>query len=82
MAKTVHTGTKISMDGVFMKKITKLILTCLLLVTAFWLGTVASDKAILSQDLIRLHVVADSDSAEDQQIKLKDRKSTRLNSSH
>lgn len=54
-----------------MKKIAKFILTCLLVATAFWLGTVASDKAVLSQDLIRLHVVADSDSAEDQQIKLK-----------
>ena len=59
------------MDGVFMKKIAKFILTCLLLAMAFWLGTIASDKTVLSQDLIRLHVVADSDSAEDQQIKLK-----------
>ncbi len=54
-----------------MKKIAKFILTCLLLAVAFWLGTIASDKAVLSQDLIRLHVVADSDSPEDQQIKLK-----------
>lgn len=53
-----------------MKKIAKLIVTCLLLAAAFYLGTVASDKAVLSQDLIRLHVVADSDSPEDQQIKL------------
>ena len=53
-----------------MKKIAKFILVNLLLVAAFWLGTVASDKAVLSQDLIRLHVVANSDSPEDQQIKL------------
>ncbi len=53
-----------------MKKIAKFIIGGLLLTAAFWLGTVASDKAVLSQDLIRLHVVADSDSPEDQQIKL------------
>ena len=53
-----------------MKKIAKLIVAGLLLTAAFWLGTVASDKAVLSQDLIRLHVVANSDSPEDQQIKL------------
>ena len=53
-----------------MKKIAKLVVFGLLLSAAFWLGTVASDKAVLSQDLIRLHVVADSDSAEDQRIKL------------
>ena len=53
-----------------MKKIAKLIVAGLLLTAAFWLGTVASDKAVLSQDLIRLHVVANSDSQEDQQIKL------------
>ena len=53
-----------------MKKIAKLVVSGLLLSAAFWLGTVVSDKAVLSQDLIRLHVVADSDSAEDQRIKL------------
>jgi stage II sporulation protein R len=54
-----------------MKKIAKFILSCLLLALAFWLGTVASDKAMLTNHLIRLHVVADSDSPEDQRIKLK-----------
>ena len=44
--------------------------TLLLLTAAFYLGTVASDRQVLSEKLIRLHVVADSDSAEDQQIKL------------
>ena len=53
-----------------MRKIAKIIAAALLLVTAFWLGTICADKATLSQDLIRLHVVADSDSPEDQQIKL------------
>ena len=54
-----------------MKKIAKLIAFGLLLTGAFWLGTVSSDKAVLSEDLIRFHVVADSDSQEDQVIKLK-----------
>lgn len=53
-----------------MKKIAKFIVATLLLVSVFWLGTVWEDKITLSQDLIRLHVVADSDSPEDQQIKL------------
>ncbi len=52
-----------------MRKIAKLISTLLLLVAAFYLGTVASDRQALSENLIRLHVVADSDSAEDQAIK-------------
>ena len=54
-----------------MRKIAKLISTLLLLAVAFYLGTVASDREVLSENLIRLHVVADSDSAEDQQIKLR-----------
>lgn len=58
------------MDGVFMRKIAKLISTLLLLAFAFWIGTVVSDKEKLQEDLIRLHVVANSDSAQDQQVKL------------
>ena len=58
------------MDGVFMSKITKLVGTLLLLITVFWLGGIAKDKQMLSKNLIRLHVVADSDSAEDQAVKL------------
>ena len=53
-----------------MRKLAKLISTLLLLAAAFYLGTVASDRQALSQNLIRLHVVADSNSAEDQAIKL------------
>lgn len=59
------------MDGVFMRKILKLTSTLLLLSATFWLGTVASDKEKLQEDLIRLHVVANSDSAHDQQVKLR-----------
>ena len=53
-----------------MRKIAKLIGTLLLIATAFYLGGIAQDKQMLSDNLIRLHVVADSDSAEDQRIKL------------
>ena len=53
-----------------MRKIVKLVSTLLLIAAAFYLGTVYSDKRVLSENLIRLHVVADSDSAEDQAIKL------------
>lgn len=53
-----------------MRKIAKLISTLLLLAFAFWIGTVVSDKEKLQEDLIRLHVVANSDSAQDQQVKL------------
>ncbi len=58
------------MGGVFMKKIVKWIGALLLLSAVFGLGTIVSDKQVLSENLIRLHVVADSDSAEDQKIKL------------
>ncbi len=54
-----------------MKKLVKGIAICLLLTAVFWLGGVANDKEKLRNDLIRLHVVADSDSAHDQSIKLK-----------
>ena len=54
-----------------MKKIVKFVCFLLLLAVAFWLGSVASDKAVLTDSVIRLHVVADSDSAEDQAVKLK-----------
>ena len=70
MTIPVHTGNTSSMDGVFMKKFLKVIVAILMLASAFWLGMVAKDKQILTQNLIRLHVVADSDSIEDQNIKL------------
>lgn len=54
-----------------MKKIAKFVAALLLIAGAFWLGTVASDKQVLSENVIRLHVVADSDSYEDQAVKLK-----------
>lgn len=54
-----------------MKKIAKFITVLLLVAAAFWLGTVVSDKQVLTENVMRLHVVADSDSYEDQAIKLK-----------
>lgn len=54
-----------------MKKFIKFIAILLLLALAFWLGTVATDKARLSDSVLRLHVVAASDSEEDQALKLK-----------
>ena len=53
-----------------MKKLFKFVCFVLLLAVAFYLGTVMSDKAALAKNVIRLHVVADSDSVEDQAVKL------------
>lgn len=43
---------------------------CALAVSFFWLGGVMADRELLNRELIRFHVVANSDSPEDQQIKL------------
>lgn len=53
-----------------MKKIAKLLLVLMLVFGLTWCGTVIADRKTLSEDLIRLHVVAASDTQEDQQIKL------------
>lgn len=58
------------MDGVFMRKLMARIGICLLLAAFFWCGTLISDRQRLRQELIRLHVVANSDSQEDQVRKL------------
>ena len=58
------------MDGVFMKKIIKLIIFLLLISTVLEIGGLWQDKQNLKENLVRLHVVANSDSAEDQQVKL------------
>ena len=54
-----------------MKTILKIVAICGLLVGLFWFGSVLSDRKTLSEDIIRLHVVANSDSEEDQAVKLK-----------
>ncbi len=43
---------------------------CVLLTASVWAGNLLADRAILSKELIRLHVVANSDSPEDQSVKL------------
>lgn len=59
------------MDGVFMKRMIKCVGICLLLAVLFWCGTLLSDRQRLHQELIRLHVVANSDSPVDQARKLR-----------
>ena len=53
-----------------MKKLIRRVLLCVLAVSFFWLGGVMADRELLNRELIRFHVVANSDSTEDQQIKL------------
>lgn len=58
------------MDGVFMVKFLKRVSILALLVALVWCGMLLADRQKLHEELIRLHVVADSDLEEDQQIKL------------
>lgn len=48
----------------------KRICLCLVLAAAVWIAVLLSDRATLREELIRFHVVANSDSVEDQSIKL------------
>ncbi len=57
------------MDGVFMKKMIKIITILLITVFALELWSLWQDKKALREDLLRLHVVANSDSQQDQEIK-------------
>ena len=59
------------MDGVFMKKFVVRLGFCLILAAVFWCGTLISDAQRLREELIRLHVVANSDSLADQALKLR-----------
>ena len=54
------------MGGVFMKKAIKRVIICFVLACLVWCGTLISDRQRLNRELIRLHVVANSDSREDQ----------------
>jgi hypothetical protein len=56
------------MDGVFMLKIIKIGLILLLAGALIYLGTVISDKKQLSDGVLRLHVIANSDSQADQSV--------------
>lgn len=54
-----------------MRKRIKRIGFCALFAAAVWLGALLADRQMLSRELIRLHVVAASDSREDQAVKLR-----------
>lgn len=53
-----------------MKKLIKCVFACALLAAFVWCGTIIADRQRLNEELIRLHVVANSDSVEDQELKL------------
>lgn len=53
-----------------MRKVWRRIVLCLVLTFSFWFGALLADRQQLREELIRFHVVANSDSVEDQQIKL------------
>ena len=53
-----------------MRKLGKRLTACFLVAVCVWGFALVSDRRKLNQELIRLHVVANSDSPEDQQIKL------------
>ena len=46
------------------------VLFCFILCAAFWMMDILSDQQFLSHEVIRMHVVANSDSEKDQSIKL------------
>jgi len=54
-----------------MKKLMRRLCICMLVALFFWCGTLLSDRQRLRQELIRLHVVANSDSEQDQYLKLR-----------
>lgn len=54
-----------------MKKLLKRVFLCFLAVCVVYLGALLGDKEKLKNELVRLHVVAASDSAEDQALKLR-----------
>lgn len=70
MTNSVHTGIKTSMDGVIMRKMLKFLFVCILIAGLIWGCSVFNDRSMLRENLIRLHVIADSDSQEDQRLKL------------
>ena len=58
------------MDGVFMKKIIRFSICILLAIMTIYLADVLQDKQVLQENIIRLHVVANSDIPADQTVKL------------
>ena len=58
------------MDGVFMYKLMKRLLVCVILTAICWTVVLVRDRRLLNENLIRFHVVANSDTDADQRIKL------------
>lgn len=58
------------MDGDFMRKFCIFTSACVLVAGLLWLGSVERDRRYLKENVIRLHVVAHSDSPQDQAVKL------------
>ena len=54
-----------------MEKKARCLVFCLLLAVSVWTLGLLRDRQYLNQELIRLHVVANSDSEDDQNIKLR-----------
>ena len=54
-----------------MRKMIKRVMLCLAIVLSGWCGSVIADRNSLRESIIRMHVVANSDSMEDQSVKLK-----------
>ena len=54
-----------------MRKLCRRSAFCFLVAAFFWCGTLVADRQRLNEELIRLHVVANSDSGEDQAVKLR-----------
>lgn len=71
MKNAVYTVSNFSMDGVFMRYVLKITAICITLAVLCLFGSVLADRQKLSNDMIRLHVVAQSDSESDQAVKLK-----------
>lgn len=53
-----------------MRKLGKCLLLCGLALMLLWFGSVLRDRKNLNENIVRLHVVANSDEAEDQAVKL------------
>lgn len=59
------------MGGVFMKKFAKILTVIMILSVLTMCCLILSDHSTLQKNILRLHVVANSDSAEDQALKLR-----------
>lgn len=71
LKNTVHTGSISIWAVFFMKKAMYRIMVCWLAALFVWCAFLLADREQLNHGLIRFHVIANSDSREDQAIKLK-----------